>query len=76
VKASEPAAPAALFEALGPHEEATLTVDGRAAYVNGWCACPASPPAEEWIRYERWTDQGRAGHGYVCARCRFLTRAG
>lgn len=67
---------AAWIAALGPHEDATLTADGRGAHVDSWCTCPTEPPSEAWTRYERWTAQGRAGHGYVCPRCRYLTQTG
>ncbi|MFD9964905.1 hypothetical protein [Amycolatopsis sp. NPDC058986] len=62
--------------ALGPHEHATLTADGRGARTDSWCQCEPEPTAETWIRYERWTMQGRAVHGYLCPGCRGLTQTG
>jgi hypothetical protein len=61
--------------ALGPHEHATLTADGRAAVRDQWCQC-ASTPAAGWVRYEHWTARGRESHGFVCPACRRLTQAG
>lgn len=67
--------PAAWRAALGPHERATLTGDGRSV-VGGWCRCEARPAAEMWVRYEQWTTDGRAGHGYACPACRGIVQAG
>ncbi|PZG12988.1 hypothetical protein C1I95_24580 [Micromonospora craterilacus] len=61
--------------ALGPHEDATLTADGRPAATGGWCTCPAVGD-DEWVRYERWSARGREAHGYVHAGCRALVQAG
>lgn len=58
--------------ALGPHAEATLTGDGQAAIVRGWCDCSAV----EQVRYERWSARGREAHGFVCKTCRRLTQTG
>lgn len=60
------------YEALGRHETATLTSDGRGAIVEGWCSCGAHGQA----RYERWSARGREAHGFVCSSCRFLTQTG
>jgi hypothetical protein len=54
--------------ALGPREHTILTADGGPADVSDWCAC--NPEAGIWVRYERWTLAGRAGHGYVDRNCR------
>jgi hypothetical protein len=60
--------------ALGPHKTATLTADGGGAESSVWC--PDSPPADEWMRYERWSARGLEAHGYVCALCRRLVQSG
>ena len=62
--------------AIGPHIRATLTADGRGARTDAWCPCTPERPMETWVRYERWTDQGRVGHGYVCPVCRCVTQTG
>ena len=61
--------------ALGPHEHATLSADGRAAVRDQWCQC-ASTPAVGWARYEHWTARGRESHGFVCPASHRLTQAG
>jgi hypothetical protein len=62
----------AWYAALGGHEEATLTSDGRGAIVEGWCHCGGV----EQARYERWSARGREAHGFVCKTCRWLTQTG
>ncbi len=66
----------ALHAALGPYQVATLTDDGRQAVTRGWCSCGRSGNAATWARYERWTEKGLDGHGYVCRNCRYLTQTG
>ena len=68
--------PEAWQTALGPHEHAELTTDGRSAHLDTWCTCPNPSPLEAWIRYEHWTTTGRAGHGYLCPTCRMITQTG
>ena len=68
--------PQAWIAALGAHERAILTGDGREARRDGWCSCLPPPALETWIRYERWTGEGRVGHGFLCPSCRFLTQTG
>lgn len=65
---------AAWIAALGPHEDAVLTSDGRPAVRTGWCADPGDPAT--WVRYEGWSARGCEAHGYVCADCRKLTQTG
>jgi hypothetical protein len=62
--------------ALGPHEHATLTSDGRGARTDSWCQCTPVPAIESCVRYERWTTQGRTAHGYLCPTCRHITQTG
>lgn len=59
---------------LGPHSEATLTGDGRGVVTTGWCT--ENPPADTWVRYERYSDRGREAHGFVCPDCRRLVQTG
>lgn len=66
----------AYLAALGAHDHATLTADGRGARTDGWCQCEPGPPLATTVRYERWTDQGRVAHGYLCPTCRFITQTG
>ncbi|MEU3452247.1 hypothetical protein ABZ671_01190 [Micromonospora sp. NPDC006766] len=73
--AAGPAGSDAWRAALGAHEQATLTADGRAAETTRWCACP-SVADDEWVRYERWSARGREAHGYVHSGCRALVQAG
>jgi hypothetical protein len=64
--------------ALGTPEHATLTGDGQGAAWGRWCGCGLPAPAanDEWVRYEHWTGEGRASHGFVHATCRRLLQAG
>ena len=66
----------AWFAALGDHEHATLTSDGRAADRARWCECQPEPAGETWVRYEHWTGRGVERHGFVCPACRRLTQTG
>jgi len=59
-----------------PHVHATLTADRGGVRSDGWCTCTVEPDAETWVRYERWETGGRAAHGYVCPRCRFIVQSG
>jgi len=59
--------------ALGSHEDATLTSDGRGAIRDAWCECPAPGG---WVRYEGWTARGCEAHGFVCGGCRRVTQTG
>lgn len=69
--------PTAWVAALGPHEHATLTADGRQAINIGWCTCDHQyPDGATWVRYERWSGRGQEAHGYVCPTCRRLTQTG
>jgi hypothetical protein len=68
--------PHAWIAALGPHERAILTGDGHEARLDGWCTCPAPPALPSWVRYERWTAEGRVGHGFLCPFCRLITQTG
>lgn len=67
---------AALEVALGSHDTATLTGDGRWALTRQWCSCTPGPDAGTWVRYERYTARGREAHGYVCPGCRHLVQSG
>jgi hypothetical protein len=65
--------------ALGPHQYAILTSDGSEADTGRWhiddrCGGPAEDG--DWVRYERWTAEGRVGHGFVCRSCRGLLQTG
>jgi len=60
--------------ALGAHEHATLTADGKPAIRDGWCRCSES--LDTWVRYEGWTAEGRTAHGFVCGTCRKITQVG
>lgn len=64
------------WAALGPNETATLTSDGRGANPTAWCG--HKPPADSWVRYERWSPRGMEAHGYVCPdiNCRQLVQSG
>lgn len=73
--AGEPGSPE-WIAALGDHEHATLTGDGRAANRTRWCECEPQPAGETWIRYEHWTERGMDRHGFVCPSCRRLTQTG
>lgn len=64
----------AWYAALGAHEHATLTGDGKAAARHAWCECPES--LDRWVRYEGWTAAGCEAHGFVCADCRRLVQTG
>lgn len=58
----------------GVAESATLTRDGREA-ISEWCSCDHSN-GDDWAYFERYTAEGRASHGYVCAFCRRITQTG
>jgi len=67
----------AWFAALGDHEHATLTSDGRAADRTRWCQCPNDDVfAGQWVRYEYWTERGMERHGFVHSECRRLLQTG
>lgn len=66
---------AAWRAALGPHEEALLTSDGRTVRREAWCACGPAASGNP-VRYERWTLQGRQAHGWACTSCRAVAQAG
>ncbi|HKS98720.1 MAG TPA: hypothetical protein VJT31_04245 [Rugosimonospora sp.] len=62
---------------LGPHEQATLTADGRFCHSRkGWCICRVKTPLDLCVRYERYTDRGREAHGLICPACRRLVQSG
>ena len=63
--------------ALGTHEHATLTSDGKSAIRDAWCTCANDDVcAGQWVRYEQWTERGCERHGYVHSECRRLLQAG
>jgi hypothetical protein len=64
----------AWIAALGAHEHATMTSDGRSATRNHWCDCTTDMGC--WVRYEHWTAAGMTAHGYVCRTCRQLKQTG
>lgn len=68
--------PVAWRQAIGPHEQATVTADGQAVQVDDWCTCPIGGTSLGWVRFERWTTAGRVSHGYVCPGCRRITQTG
>jgi len=76
VSKAHPEGGKAWYAALGSHEHATLTADGRDAEPSEWCE--HKPPAESWVRYERWSARGMEAHGYVCPDidCRHLVQSG
>lgn len=55
-------------------EAITLTEDGRSAWVEAWHE--EGEDAGDWVRYERWTAEGRVAHGYVHRVSRRLLQAG
>lgn len=55
-------------------EEVTLTADGQTANNRVWHE--GEPADGNWIYYERWTTEGRIGHGYVDRITRKLVQAG
>lgn len=65
---------AAWRAAMGSHEEATLTADGRMVDRSRWCRCEGETPTP--VRYEFWTTRGREAHGWACASCRGITQTG
>jgi hypothetical protein len=66
----------AWITALGAHEHATLTADGKSANRQAWCECPGLNDFENWVRYEGWTARGCEAHGFVCGTCRRLAQTG
>jgi hypothetical protein len=62
--------------ALGPHEDAILTADSGIGRLDSWCICRVPAGLETWVRYQHWTAEGRAGHGYLCPVCRAITQTG
>lgn len=65
---------AAIAEAIGPPYGALLTSDARLVDRSDWCRC--TNPADEWVRYEYWTAEGRSAHGFACPVCRRVTQTG
>ena len=74
--ATAEAGSAGWIAALGAHENATLTSDGRGANRQAWCECAGLNDAAAWVRYEGWTEQGMDAHGFVCGTCRRITQTG
>ena len=63
--------------ALSTHEHATLTSDGKSAIRTAWCTCANDDVyADQWIRYEHWTERGCEAHGFVHSECRRLLQTG
>jgi hypothetical protein len=62
--------------ARGRHDFAALTADGRGCRSDQWCSCSPQPPADGWVRYERYSARGREAHGYLCPTCRHLVQSG
>lgn len=56
-------------------EYVVLTGDGRPKSTC-WCQCDGSRADEDWVRYERWTAEGRVAHGYLHRECRGILQAG
>jgi hypothetical protein len=76
-RAAGPAGSPEWFAALGHHEHATLTADGKPAVRDAWCTCPNDDvAAADWIRYEVWEAAGCTRHGFVHAGCRKLLQTG
>lgn len=65
----------AAFDAEAP-VEVTLTSDGRHYDRNGWHAGPDFGDGSEWVRVERWTQDGMKFHGYIHPVSRKLVQAG
>jgi hypothetical protein len=61
-------------DALGTHQTATLTSDGRGARRDMWCEC--GTPGARWVRYEAYTAAGQDAHGFICPDCRGITQTG
>jgi hypothetical protein len=72
---AEPGSEAWVAE-LGSHEDATLTGDGLGCRSDVWCRCVPQPGCDVWVRYERYTGEGRVAHEYVCPTCRGLVQSG
>jgi hypothetical protein len=68
-QAGEPGSPE-WTAALGTHEDALLTSDGKPVIRSAGCSHMPAPPGESWIRYEVFTAKGMKIHGYACPRCR------
>ncbi|GAA4626767.1 hypothetical protein GCM10023196_036350 [Actinoallomurus vinaceus] len=68
----------ALIRAFGVPRAVTFTSDGRDAHPKAWCECHPEQDGAPWVRYERWTSDGREAHGYVCPTitCRRLLQSG
>jgi len=65
------------LDALGPRDlEVRLTADGRNVDTRSWCQCTPQPGWDRWVRYERWTPEGRKAHGWACPGCRHLVQSG
>jgi len=65
------------YASLGSHEDATLTADGGYVARDLWCRCgDTASPAGNWVRYEAFTADGMAAHGFACPHCRCLTQTG
>ena len=71
---------AAWKAAIGPHEHALLTSDGRGT-GHSWCTCGTGGGTGGGtdggpVRYERWTTEGRTAHGFACPSCRMIVQVG
>lgn len=53
---------------------AILTEDGRTANYREWHRGPVADG--DWVRYERYTAEGRVAHGFVHRTSRMLVQAG
>lgn len=66
---------AAWQAALGVPSELLLTGDaGTYDRDGGWCRCEAGH--DEWVRFQRWSERGLEGHGFLHAGCRRLLQSG
>jgi hypothetical protein len=66
---------AAWRAAMGPHESALLSTDGRTVNRHKWCECGPAATVNP-VRYQRWSMDGFIAEAYACTSCRCVVQVG
>jgi hypothetical protein len=64
----------AVLDHTATAEMVVLTADGRYANFREWHEGDATD--DDWVRYERWTAEGRVAHGFIDRGTRKLLQTG
>lgn len=69
----------ALMAALNESDYTMVVLSEDGGYVPErvqWATDDPTCPIERWVRYERWTPEGRVAHGYIHPESRRLIQSG